>query len=101
MSERIRLLVDGKPSELDADPAMPLLYALRADLGLDNPKFGCGLAQCGACTVHVDGRPTRSCITPVAEVAFGQTTGVTARNTALTPHALDSWIAVLHEPPVT
>jgi nicotinate dehydrogenase subunit A len=50
MSERIRLVVDGKLRELAAEPAMPLLYALRADLALNNPKFGCGLAQCGACT---------------------------------------------------
>src|SRR5437870_10971703 len=68
MSERIRLVVDGKPAEIDADPAMPLLYALRDDLGMANPKFGCGLAQCGACTVHVDGQPTRSCVTPVSAV---------------------------------
>ena len=68
MSERIRLVVDGKPHELAAEPTMPLLYALRADLALNNPKFGCGLAQCGACTVHVDGRPTRSCVTPVGAV---------------------------------
>ena len=60
MTERIRLVVDGKPTLLDADPALPLLYALRSELGLNNPKFGCGLAQCGACTVHVDGQPTRS-----------------------------------------
>ena len=45
---------------------MPLLYALRDDLGLNNPKFGCGLAQCGACTVHLDGQPIRSCVTPVS-----------------------------------
>ena len=70
MSERIRLVVDGKPRELTADPAMPLLYALRADLALNNPKFGCGLAQCGACTVHVDGRPTPApAATPPAAVA--------------------------------
>ena len=51
---------------IEADPDMPLLYALRDDLGLDNPHFGCGLSQCGACTVHVDGVATRSCVTPVA-----------------------------------
>src|SRR5207249_5663149 len=68
MSERIRLVVDGNPAEIDADPAMPLLYALRDDLGMANPKFGCGLAQCGACTVHVDGQPARSCVTPVSAV---------------------------------
>ena len=62
---KIALNVDGKAHSIDADPDMPLLYALRDDLGLRNPKFGCGLAQCGACTVLVDGQPVRSCVTPV------------------------------------
>jgi nicotinate dehydrogenase subunit A len=51
----------GQTIEVD-DPDMPLLYALRDDLGLNNPRFGCGLGQCGACTVHIDGRPARSCV---------------------------------------
>ncbi|MBY5827559.1 (2Fe-2S)-binding protein [Rhizobium leguminosarum] len=55
-----------------ADPDMPLLYALRDDLGLRNPRFGCGLAQCGACTVHIDGQPVRSCVTPVDSVGNGK-----------------------------
>lgn len=62
---KISLNVDGKTHNIDADPDMPLLYALRDDLGLRNPKFGCGLAQCGACTVIMDGVATRSCATPV------------------------------------
>ena len=65
---RIALNVDGKQHSIEADPDMPLLYALRDDLGMRNPKFGCGLAQCGACTVHVDGEPVRSCVTPVDSV---------------------------------
>lgn len=60
--------VNGRSHSIDADPDMPLLYALRDDLGLNNPKFGCGLAQCGACTVLVDGEPVRSCVTPVDSV---------------------------------
>ena len=60
---RINLDVNGKVQTIDADPDMPLLYALRNDLGLNNPHFGCGLAQCGACTVHVDGQAVRSCQT--------------------------------------
>ncbi len=62
---RIDLNVDGKAHVIDADGDMPLLYALRDDLALKNPRFGCGLAQCGACTVLVDGVPVRSCVTPV------------------------------------
>ena len=61
----ILLRVNGKEQELDLDPEMPLLYALRNELGLNNPHFGCGLAQCGACTVHLDGEVVRSCVTPV------------------------------------
>jgi xanthine dehydrogenase iron-sulfur cluster and FAD-binding subunit A len=65
---RISLDVNGKVHTIDADPDMPLLYALRNDIGLNNPHFGCGLAQCGACTVHIDGQAIRSCVTPVANV---------------------------------
>ena len=90
MSERIRLVVDGKPTRLDADPAMPLLYALRSDLGLGNPKFGCGLAQCGACTVHVDGRPTRSCVTPVGAVKGKTITTLAGLGTPAKPHPLQT-----------
>jgi nicotinate dehydrogenase subunit A len=60
------LNVNGKAVTITADdPAMPLLYALRGNLGLHGPRFGCGLAQCGACTVHVDGKANRSCVTPI------------------------------------
>jgi nicotinate dehydrogenase subunit A len=66
MSETITLHVNGETHRFQADPDMPLLYALRDELALNNPKFGCGLAQCGACTVHMDGVAIRSCATPVA-----------------------------------
>ena len=66
MPDVVRLLVNGTPRELEVDPDAPLLYVLRNDLRLNGPRFGCGLAQCGACTVHLDGRPVRSCVTPVA-----------------------------------
>ena len=66
---KIDLNVDGKAHSIEAEADMPLLYALRDDLGLKNPRFGCGLAQCGACTVLVDGVPTRSCVTPVDSLA--------------------------------
>jgi nicotinate dehydrogenase subunit A len=64
----IALEVNGKSHEIDADPSTPLLYVLRNDLELHGPKFGCGLGQCGACTVHIDGRATFSCILPIAAV---------------------------------
>ena len=62
---KFELMVDGKSHAVDADGDMPLLYALRDDLGLKNPRVGCGLAQCGACTVLIDGQPSRSCSIPV------------------------------------
>ncbi len=68
---RFTLNVDGHEHVVEADPEMPLLYALRNNLGLNNPHFGCGLAQCGACTIHVDGDATRSCVTPVDSVKKG------------------------------
>ncbi|WP_426172953.1 (2Fe-2S)-binding protein [Massilia sp. TWR1-2-2] len=69
MSAAIKLTVNGKPQNIAAAPDTPLLYVLRNDLGVTGPRFGCGLAQCGACTVHVDGAAVRSCVTPVAAVA--------------------------------
>jgi nicotinate dehydrogenase subunit A len=69
-AKKMLLKVNGQPETIQADdPAMPLLYALRNDLGLHGPRFGCGLAQCGACTVHLNGEAVRSCVTPVAATA--------------------------------
>jgi nicotinate dehydrogenase subunit A len=65
----IRVNVNGKTEEIDADPATPLLYVLRDHLRLNGAKFGCGLGQCGACTVLVDGRAVFSCVTPVSTLA--------------------------------
>jgi nicotinate dehydrogenase subunit A len=65
----VTLLVNGAARTAEADPDTPLLYVLRGDLALTGTKFGCGLAQCGACTVLVAGRPVRSCVTPVSAVA--------------------------------
>lgn len=65
----ITLTVNGSPHTLDVDPDTPLLYVLGEDLQLNGPKFGCGLSQCGACTVLLDGEPIRSCVTPVSDVA--------------------------------
>ena len=65
---RITLNVNGKKRVVDTDPETPLLYVLRNDLELNGPKFGCGLAQCGACTVIIDGNAIRSCVTPLKSV---------------------------------
>ena len=65
---RISLKVNGKSHTVEAEPDMPLLYALRNDLKLNGPKFGCGLSQCGACTVILDDNAIRSCVTPVSAV---------------------------------
>jgi isoquinoline 1-oxidoreductase alpha subunit len=62
-------VLNGKPATLDADPRMPLLWAVREFAGLPGTKFGCGMALCGACTVHLDGKPIRSCVTPLSAVA--------------------------------
>jgi isoquinoline 1-oxidoreductase alpha subunit len=62
-------VLNGKPTTLDADPNMPLLWAVREVAGLPGTKFGCGMAQCGACTVHLEGKAIRSCVTPLSAVA--------------------------------
>lgn len=62
----VRLTINGEPRQVDADPAMPILWALRDLLGLKGAKFGCGMGLCGSCTVHLDGEPIRSCITPIS-----------------------------------
>jgi isoquinoline 1-oxidoreductase alpha subunit len=63
------IVLNGKPTTLDADPNMPLLWAIREVAGLPGTKFGCGMAQCGACTVHLEGRAIRSCVTTLSAVA--------------------------------
>ena len=70
----INLTVNGRAVSLDADPDMPLLWAVREDLRLTGTKFGCGAAQCGACTMHVGGAPVRSCLTPLSAVQAPVTT---------------------------
>ncbi len=62
----VRLSINGRPEEIDVDPAMPILWVIRERFGLNGTKFGCGIAQCGACTVHLDGEPIRSCSTPIS-----------------------------------
>jgi isoquinoline 1-oxidoreductase alpha subunit len=69
MPEVIRLVVNGQPRRFDADPDKPLLWYLRDDLALTGTKYGCGIAHCGACSVHVDGKVARSCVLPMSAVA--------------------------------
>jgi nicotinate dehydrogenase subunit A len=89
MVERFILEVNGASHAVDIDdPDMPLLYALRNDLGLNNPHFGCGLAQCGACTVHLDGVATRSCVTPVSAARGAKITTLAGLGTPEHPHPL-------------
>jgi isoquinoline 1-oxidoreductase alpha subunit len=63
------LKINGKTVQVDADPSTPVLWALRDNIGLTGTKFGCGVAACGACTVHIDGQATRACVTPISAVA--------------------------------
>ena len=77
-----KLNVNGKVLEADVDPDTPLLWTLRDTLGITGPKFGCGVAQCGACTVHIDGKPTRSCVMPTSAVSpTAQVTTIEAMET--------------------
>ena len=90
MSEKMTIDVNGKTHVIDVDPEMPLLYALRNDIGLNNPHFGCGLAQCGACTVHLDGQPVRSCITPVSMAAGAKVVTLAGIGSPEKPHPLQT-----------
>jgi len=87
---RITLNVNGKSHTIDADPDMPLLYALRNDIGLNNPHFGCGLAQCGACTVHLNGQAIRSCVTPLSAVGDGKVVTLAGLGTPEQPHPIQA-----------
>lgn len=84
----ISLKVNGRSQSLDLDPATPLLYVLSDDLGLRGPKFGCGLALCGSCTVLVKGRAIRSCVTPVGSVAGADVTTLEGLGTPERPHPI-------------
>ena len=91
----ITLTVNGQARSLDVEPEMPLLWALRETLGLTGTKFGCGIAACGACTVHIDGQATRSCVTPASAVAGRQITTIEAiGETAAGRKIQDAWIAL-------
>jgi nicotinate dehydrogenase subunit A len=84
----ITLRVNGRAHTVDVDPATPLLHVLSDDLALNGPKFGCGLGQCGACTVIVRGRAVRSCVTPVSTVNGAEVTTLEGLGTAEKPHPI-------------
>ena len=84
----ITLLVNGKSHALDVEPDTPLLYVLRDNLQLHGPKFGCGLGQCGACTVIMDGKAVRSCSTPVHEVTGRRVTTLEGLGSVAKPHPI-------------
>ena len=84
----ITLKVNGRTHTLDADPATPLLYVLSDDLALRGPKFGCGLAQCGSCTVIVKGQAIRSCVTPVGTVVGSEITTLEGLGSPESPHPI-------------
>ena len=86
----IELRVNGELRSVDVPADMPLLWVLRDVLGLTGTKFGCGIAQCGACTVHLDGQPIRSCITPLAAVGDGKVVTLAGLGTPEKPHPLQT-----------
>jgi nicotinate dehydrogenase subunit A len=87
---KFSLRVNGTLRVVDAEPSTPLLYVLRNDLELNGPKFGCGLSQCGACTVILDGEAIRSCVTPVAAVRNRHVTTLEGLGTVSKPHPLQA-----------
>ncbi len=89
----IRFQVNGKPASVDADPSTPLLWALRDNLDMTGTKFSCGMALCGACTVHLDGQPIRSCSTPISAVAGKNITTIEGVNADRIGKAVqDAWV---------
>ena len=89
----IQLTINGKAVAVDTDPQMPLLWLLRDEHNLTGTKFGCGVAACGACTVHVDGRAVRSCVTPVSTIEGKAVRTIESLGTDAAPHALQlAWV---------
>ena len=91
----MELTVNGTPFTVDVPGDMPLLWVLRDVIGLTGTKFGCGIAACGACTVHIDGQPIRSCVTPVTSIAgYHVTTVEGIGNTPVGKKIQDAWVAL-------
>jgi aerobic-type carbon monoxide dehydrogenase small subunit (CoxS/CutS family) len=89
----LQLVVNGKSRTVDVDPATPLLWVLRDALGLTGTKFGCGMALCGACTVHLDGQPVRSCVAPVSVAAGKAVTTIEGLSENRSHPLQKAWIA--------
>ncbi|WP_072376884.1 (2Fe-2S)-binding protein [Hyphomicrobium sp. NDB2Meth4] len=89
----IKLTVNGNPVEFDGDPSMPLLWFLRDEQGLTGTKFGCGIAQCGACTVHVNGEPRRSCVSPMETLDGADITTIEGAASKEVEAVRAAWIA--------
>ncbi|WP_326525187.1 (2Fe-2S)-binding protein [Sphingomonas sp.] len=87
-------LLNGRSQNFDGDPETPLLWVLRDHLGLTGTKYGCGIAQCGACTVHLDGKPRRSCVTPVSMVAGKKVTTIEGADTRVARAVKDAWVTI-------
>ena len=90
----IKLSVNGKSVEVDVDPETPLLWVLRDTLGLTGTKYGCGMSLCGACTVHLDGDPARSCVTPVGTVGEKKVTTIEGLSSDRSHPVQKAWIAL-------
>jgi isoquinoline 1-oxidoreductase alpha subunit len=86
--------LNGKSTTLDADPNMPMLWALREVAGLHGTKFGCGMALCGACTIHLDGQAVRSCVLPLASVANRQVTTIEGLQSPQAKAVQAAWISL-------
>ena len=87
------LNVNGRVERIDADPSTPVLWALRDHLGLTGTKFGCGIAQCGACTVHLEGEPLRACVTPLAAVVGRRVTTIEGLSADGSHPLQQAWVA--------
>ena len=90
----VRLTINGKTQEVDVDPSTPLLWVLREQVGLTGTKYGCGMAQCGACTVHINGAPTRSCVMPVSAAVGKRITTIEGLSPNSSHPVQQAWVEI-------
>lgn len=91
-NQTYRFIINGNEVSLSVDPSTPLLWVIRDELGLTGTKFGCGLSQCGACTVHLDGKAVRSCSLPISAVANQKITTIEGMNDKISGAVQDAWV---------